>query len=86
MKITDRLRPLLTTTGYTGGAAGDLDALPTVAASAPLGLIAAVVNGGNISFHFLDTGTDATSSPTTIRGTDYNGATNQRVWRKLTVV
>jgi len=68
--------------GTTGGIAGKLDFIPTVALNA--GMTLPVSDGANVSFYTLVSGTDAESDPTVIRPDDYNGATNAKVWKRVT--
>jgi hypothetical protein len=84
MTWTELLRPLLTTTGLTGGGANALDSFPTVDLNT--GVRAMYVNGTNVSLYALFAGTDAESSPNVIRPDDYAASTNEKVWKKLTVV
>lgn len=84
MTWTELFQPLLKTTGLTGGAANALDSWATVGMD--VGTRAIYVSGTNVSFYVLAAGTDAESSPTVIRPDDYNGVSNQKVWKRLTVV
>lgn len=69
-----------TITEYTGGDAEDLDSIATVDRS-PGQYIAFAHATDGLRFYELISSTDAESSPTTIRPDDYNGTTNQKVWR-----
>lgn len=84
MTWTELLGPLLQPTALTGGGAGALDAIETV--DLDVGVRAIVVATLNVSIYRLVAGTDAESSPSVIRPDDYDGVTNQKVWKKLTWV
>jgi hypothetical protein len=86
MTWTSLLQPLLKTTALTGGGANALDSWPTAAGALEVGTRAMYVTGTNVSFYVLATGTDAESSPNIIRPDDYAASTNEKVWKKLTVV
>ena len=76
--LSDYVRPFLRSV-LTGGGAGALDAIATVNLTVPVNAL--VCNGGNAYIYQLIAGTNATSSPTYIRPTDYNGVSNQKVWQ-----
>lgn len=73
--------------GGSGGAgtsimqAHRLDAIATVALT--VGLIVFFAKGQGLLFYQLTAGTDAENSPFVVRPDDYNGTTNQKVWKLL---
>lgn len=85
-KLTERFQQLTKVTALTGGGAGALDAIVTVGYA--VGQRAIYWNEGSdeVSFYRLATGTNAESSPSIIRPDDYAGGTNEKVWKKQTVV
>jgi hypothetical protein len=67
---------------YTGGAATDLDSVPTVDKSVPF--LAAFVHATDGLRHYQLIGsTQAESSPDWVRPDDYNGSTNAKVWQSV---
>jgi len=85
-QITERMQQLEKVTALTGGGAGALDAIVTVGYA--VGLRAIYWNEGSdqVSFYRLATGTNAESSPSIIRPDDYATTTNEKVWKKQSVV
>ena len=86
MKLTEIVRPfvlLSRITTLTGGAAGALDGIPTV--DLEVGVAGMVVVADEVYFFQLQAGTDAESSPDTIRPDDYATTTNERVWKRLEI-
>lgn len=73
--------------GGSGGAgtaimqAHRLDAIATVALT--VGMIAFFAKSQGLYFYQLTAGTDAENSPFVVRPDDYNGSTNQKVWKLL---
>lgn len=72
-------------TALTGGGTA-LDGIITAAGAVSTGSRADVTIGTVAYLYQLQAGTDAESSPAIIRPDDYNGATNARVWKLLTVL
>lgn len=73
---------LPTVTSKTGGTSADLDAIPTV--SRPVNTLVQFYDADGddtLRTYRLETGTDAESSPTVIRPDDYDGTTNQKIWK-----
>ena len=68
-------------TGLIGGGTTNLDGIPTAGTLANVGWLVAVTISGAMTFYQLQSGTSATSSPDIIRPTDYDGSTNQKIWR-----
>jgi len=84
-KLTDDIRPLILLqgiTGLTGGGAGNLDGIPTVALTVPMKGWAEITGMG-VCFFKLRAGTDAESTPAITRPDDYAGGTNEKVWQLL---
>lgn len=65
-------------TGLVGGTSTDLDSIAT--ADTAVGVIAAVVILGVLSYYQLQAGTSAESSPDIIRPDDFNASTNAKIW------
>ncbi len=79
--LTTAIRPLVLLqgiTGLTGGGSTNLDGIATVGLSVPLNGF--VFASGTAYFYQLRAGTDAASSPSIIRPTDFNSGTNAKVW------
>lgn len=82
MKLTEIIRPLLIAqgiTGLTGGTSTDLDGIDTVDIDVGMFLLFRVAT--SVYPYELVAGTDAEASPTVIRPDDYDGTTNQKVWK-----
>ena len=73
---------LPTVTSKTGGTSADLDAVPTVTMALNKLVQFYDADGDDtLRTYRLEAGTDAESSPDVIRPDDYDGATNQKVWK-----
>jgi hypothetical protein len=73
---------LPTVTSKTGGTSADLDAVPTVTRSLNTLVQFYDADGDDtLRTYRLEAGTDAESSPDVIRPDDYDGTTNQKVWK-----
>jgi hypothetical protein len=77
--MSQPVRYLQTITGYTGGAATDLDSVPTENIEVPALFFMQHTTGLPHGF-LLEAGTDAEDSPNIIRPDDYS-ASNQKVWK-----
>lgn len=71
--------PAITVTGFTGGGPSNFDGIATV--TRPVGQMHNALISSTLYFYELYTGTDATNVPTVIRPADYDGVTNQKVWK-----
>lgn len=85
-KETERIIQLTKITGLTGGGAGNLDGIATVGYAVGLRAIFWNEASDEVSFYRLAAGTTAESSPSIIRPDDYAGTTNEKIWKKQTVV
>jgi hypothetical protein len=73
---------LPTVTSKTGGTSADLDAVPTVTRALNTLVQFYDADGDDtLRTYRLESGTDAESSPDVIRPDDYDGTTNQKVWK-----
>jgi hypothetical protein len=65
-------------TGLVGGTSTDLDGIPTDGIA--VGIVAAVIILGVLTYYQLHAGTTAESSPDVIRPDDFDASTNAKVW------